>query len=884
MPSQNYFMKRLSVLVLVGGSLLLASGCGTPKTAQTVQTSSPVPREDTTTVEFPENGIVVTPEAYHPSFTIINDLVNTKLNVKFDWQKQYLYGKEWVTLKPHFYSTDSLTLDAKGMDLNKVELVKPSGNVPLTYTYDSLRIHIRLDKTYKRDEQYTIYIDYTSKPNEKKINEDAPLTEAKGLYFINADEKDTIEPRQLWTQGETESNSSWFPTIDKPIMKTTLELTMTVEDGFVSLSNGLMTSSKKNGDGTHTDTWKLDQPIAPYLIMMAAGPFAVVKDHWKNIEVNYYVDKDYEKYARAIFGHTPEMIQHFSDLTGVPYPWPKFSQVIVHEFTEGAMENVSAVVHNDDVQRTARQMIDEDREDYISHELFHQWFGDLVTCESWSNIALNESFADYGEYLWNEYKYGRDEADYRSNHSMNYYLGQPEEAAIPLVRYNYHDEQEIFDVAIIYYKGGLILNMLRNYVGDDAFFKSLHEYLTAHQYGTVEAQDLRLAFEKVTGQDLNWFFNQWFFAPGHPKLNISYEYNPDQHNVAVTVEQTQETGNGVSIFKIPVAVDVYVNGKVNRYKATFDQKEQTRVFPCDGKPDLVNFDGDKMLLCTKSITQSDTAYAFQFNHAPLFLDRYEAVSYFRKKNPSSPFYNEIISKALSDPFWDIRLAGIAGVNSSGSDAMKNKVLQLASDKNSHVRAGALKQIATWKDPATLTVAGQALNDSSYLVMATALDVLNKLDSVKAYAAAQKLEKEKSEDLADAIYSIYGSQAGPEKSDFMLNKLKEAGDFEKYQMLQNYSVYLSRNVLQEEMLQKALPVLYDLAENSSYWWLRVQSMNTLVAVEDALQDEINKFSSRQSADPNELISLKEQLDDLKERVHEIQLKEPDERLRSMYDVK
>jgi len=565
--------------------------------------------------------------------------------------------------------------------------------------------------------------------------------------------------------------------------------------------------------------------------------------------------------------------------------WPKFSQVIVHEFTEGAMENVSAVVHNDDVQRTARQMIDEDREDYISHELFHQWFGDLVTCESWSNIALNESFADYGEYLWNEYKYGRDEADYRINHSMNYYLGQPEEAAIPLIRYNYHDEQEIFDVAIVYYKGGNILHMLRNYVGDDAFFKSLHEYLTAHQYGTVEAQDLRLAFEKATGQDLNWFFNQWFFSPGHPKLNISYEYNPDQHNVAVTVEQTQETKDGVSIFKLPVAIDVYVNGKVNRYKATFDQKEQTLVFPCDGKPDLVNFDGDKMLLCTKSVTQSDTAYAFQFNHAPLFLDRYEAISYFRKKNPSSPFYNEIISKALSDPFWAIRLGGVASVNSSGNDVMKNKVVQLAAtDKNSHVRAGALEQMAVWHDPATLKVAQQALNDSSYLVIATALDQLNKLDSVNAYAAAQKLENEKSFDLDDAIFSIYGSQAGPEKSDFMLKKLKEADDLEKYEMLQHYSVYLSRNVSHEDILQKALPVLYDLAGNNEYWWLRVQSMNTLVAVEDAMQDAINKLSSAQAADQNQVSGMIEQLVSLKEKIHEIQSNETDARLRSMYGEK
>jgi aminopeptidase N len=217
--------------------------------------------------------------------------------------------------------------------------------------------------------------------------------------------------------------------------------------------------------------------------------------------------------------------------------------------------------------------------------------------------------------------------------------------------------------------------------------------------------------------------------------------------------------------------------------------------------------------------------------------------------------------------------------------MKNKVVQLAAtDKNSHIRAGALQQMASWHDPATLTIAQQALNDSSYLVIATALDELNKLDSAKAYAAAQKLENEKSEDLADAIFAIYGSQAGPEKSDFMLNKLKQSDDLAKYQMLPHYSDYLSGNVVHGEVLQKALPVLYNLAENNEYWWLRVQSMNALVAVENALQEELNKGLSRQSADPNQLNSLKEQLDSIKEKVHEIQLKEPDARLRSMYGEK
>ena len=249
---------------------------------------------------------------YRNANTIVNDLINTKLNVRFDWDKQYLYGKAWLTFKPHFYATDSLRLDAKGMDIVKLEMVSAAGNVPLNFIYDSLQLNIALDKSYTNKEGYMVYIEYVSKPNSIKAKGSEAITDAKGLYFINADGKDLSKPKQIWTQGETESNSCWFPTIDKPNIKTTLEISITADTGMVTLSNGLMISSIKNNDGTHTDTWKMDQPFAPYLAMMAVGKFSIIKDKWKNIEVNYYVDPEYAPYAKDIFGHTPEMLDFLS--------------------------------------------------------------------------------------------------------------------------------------------------------------------------------------------------------------------------------------------------------------------------------------------------------------------------------------------------------------------------------------------------------------------------------------------------------------------------------------------------------------------------------------------------------------------------------------------
>ena len=224
-------------------------------------------------------------EQYRETATRINDLIHTKLDVKFDFNKSYLYGKAWITLKPHFYTTDSLTLDAKGMDIKKVAIVKGTSSRDLKYNYDGWQIKINLDKLYKASEKYTIYIDYTSKPDEVKVKGSAAINDAKGLYFINPLGKDKDKPTEIWTQGETEANSVWFPTIDKPNQKSTEEIYMTVPGKFVTLSNGKLASQKKNTDGTRTDYWKMDLPHAPYLFFMGAGDFA--GNHLQLMSVGY---------------------------------------------------------------------------------------------------------------------------------------------------------------------------------------------------------------------------------------------------------------------------------------------------------------------------------------------------------------------------------------------------------------------------------------------------------------------------------------------------------------------------------------------------------------------------------------------------------------------
>ncbi|HET7117960.1 MAG TPA: M1 family metallopeptidase, partial [Hanamia sp.] len=528
---------------------------------------------------------------YRGSYPRINDLVNTRLAVSFDYDKQWMYGQEWVTLEPHFYPTDSLKLDAKGMQINEIAIIKGNSKIPLKYSYDSMHLRITLDKTYKKDEKYTLYLNYISKPNELKLSGSAAITGAKGLYFINPLGK-TKEHTEIWTQGETESNSAWFPTIDKPDQKTLEEISMTVPAKYVTLSNGLLIHQKKNADGTRTDDWKMKYPNSPYLFFMGVGDYAIVKDKYKNIAVDYYVEKEYAPVARKIFGETPSMIGFFSKILNFPYVWTKYDQMVGRDYVSGAMENTTATLHQEDAYQNARQLVDGNAwEDDISHELFHHWFGDLVTCESWSNITLNESFANYGEYLWREYRHGKEDADAKNYDDMRDYLLSGSNNK-DLVRFYYKDREDVFD-AVSYNKGGRILNMLRNYVGDSAFFKSLNEYLNLYKFKPAEVPQLRLAFEDVTGQDLNWFWNQWYYGSGQPTLDINYDYTNGVERVIV--DQTQNTGK---IFKIPTAIDVYSSGtNKKRYKVWLDNKADTFYFASAQKPSLVNVDADKVLLC-----------------------------------------------------------------------------------------------------------------------------------------------------------------------------------------------------------------------------------------------------------------------------------------------
>ena len=674
-------------------------------------------------------------QTYRAVATKTNNLKHTKLVASFNYEKSQMNGEVWLKLQPHFYPTKTLVLDAKAMDIKEVALMNGTAKTKLSYTYDSLQLQIDLDKTYTAKESYNIYIKYIARPNESKGQGSEAIRDAKGMYFINPLGTDKEKPTQIWTQGETEASSVWIPTIDQTNQKTTQEFYLTVPSKYVSLSNGLLVKQTDLKNGFREDVWKMDLPHSPYLFFIGIGDYAVVKDSYKGKEVSYYIEKAYEKVARKIYGNTPQMIAFFESKLGVPYPWSKYAQISGRDYVSGAMENTTATLHSDAVQQDARELIDGNNwESTIAHELFHQWFGDLVTAESWSNITVNESFADYSQTLWFEHSQGKDAGAFENFTGLRSYLNSPSDAEKNLVRFFYKDKEDVFDL-VSYQKGGRILNMLRHLVGDDAFFASLNKYLTDNKFSNGSAIKLKLAFEAVTGKDLNWFFNQWYFGSGHPYVRIGQKYLADQQKVLVTIQQTQTQNK---LFTLPVGIDVYVNGNRNHYEVWSKNKVDSFYFPAAVAPDNVNVDNDKILLWAKDESKPIEQYAYQFKHARNFMDRFEAANE-AATNLKNSAAKAIIEAAIKDTFHVIRSIALNSYNPSAIDAaMETQILQIAgSDKVSTVREDAINVLSKINKPIFTPLYEKWVNDSSYTVAGAALAALEIVDSTKAIAIAKQ---------------------------------------------------------------------------------------------------------------------------------------------------
>jgi len=863
---KRLLMNRFFILL----SIILITAC---KTTKDVVYEAPIDFEqemlDTLTVSAP---VFVADEEkkydlpiYNPEATRTYDITHTKLELAFDWEKQHVLGKAHIDLQPIFYPINSVILDAKQFVIHDVKLGKSGKTLP--YNYDNYQLSIDLDRMYKKGESLNIYIDYTAMPNEGPEGGSAAITSDKGLFFINPTNEVADKPRQIWTQGETENNSKWFPTFDKPNERCTQEMYITVEEDLETLSNGKLISSRNNGDGTKTDYWKMDKPHAPYLFMLTIGEFARVKDSWNGKLLEYMVDPPYEPSAKEIFNHTPEMLTFFSELLDYPYPWNKYSQVIAEDYVSGAMENTTGVIFGDFVQKTKRELIDNENDQIVAHEMFHHWFGDLVTCESWANLTLNEGFANYSEYLWYEHKYGKDAADAIRMSEMEGYLYMARESGThPLIHYGYGDKEDMFD-AHSYNKGGLVLHTLRNYVGDEAFFASLSKYLKDNQYTAVETAQLRMAFEEVTGQDWNWFFDQWYLDKGHPILEVSYGYENNQ--VSIFVEQIQQEENHRPIFILPLEAAIYgQNGSVSYHSVVIDARKDTLIINDIMEAPLATvLDGKSYLLGEVNEERPVDELMAILQYSPNHFDKRVSLQQLN----ANPKLSEIAVQLLEDKHHSIRSAGI--MNASG--ALKDKIKALVtSDPHSSVREKALSKYYDFAGNEVITLAEKVFkNDNAYPCVKTAHTIINTIDNDKGLQYAKELMKDESSSMASYLCSFLADTGDGQYLSYIEENLPKINI---YQLFSTHGKYTDLLLAQDtDTIMKRVSTLTDTGINNGNLYRRYLATAALNSISQKFAEDAAEASEDDKKKYEQYVS------EIGVAIKSIVASEKDEQLKARY---
>ena len=709
-----------------------------------------------------------------------------------------------------------MVFDAKGIKVDSVVLLSKQGSKALGYTYADEQLTIHFPHSYSFTDSAEIYLKYKATPYANVSGGSSAITDDRGLYFINTDHKLPNKPSQIWTQGETEANSHWLVTIDKPNSRFTTQVELYVPDSMTTLSNGNLVKQIKGANGMRTDVWKMDMPIQAYAVMFAIGKFSVIKDKWKGREVNYYVEPSYAPYAKLMFNNTVEMIDYFSRRTGVAYPWNKYSQVVVRDYVSGAMENTSASLFGEFMNQNAREIADRNSEDVVSHELFHQWFGDYVTAESWTNITVNESFANYGEQLWRRYKYGDAAGDEIAWNDLQTYIYTSQQKDPQLVRFNYNSREEVFD-AISYNKGGAILHYLNTLMGDAAFDRAMKIYLTRNALHSAEAHNWRLAVEEATGQDWNWFFNEWYYHAGHPALKVNYMYNDTLNRLTVTVNQNQQ--DSLFDYRLPLKTGIVYGNEtaiadwnINKRRDTFTYAYRNGVKP------VIIPDYRHVLPGEIKENKKPLQWLAQYKAADNYISRRLAVGG-ACKSMSDSNTHELISLALNDERKAIRRYTLSQLEDVTNDKYRRKwigkIAEMAvSDRERLVRAEAFSVLGEWKVAGSKGVMAASVGDSSYAVAGAALEALNKIDADTAYVLAKLMSgTHPRSSLETAIWNIIGKKGSDDDAGFYAQQAPYVSGPKKFSFALSMNSYL-RHVKSDDAFKRVLEVYTGLINDES----------------------------------------------------------------------
>lgn len=632
------------------------------------------------------------------------DIRDIRLELAVDLTKKIAEGTatlQFRTLRP----IKHIELDAVEFKVKNVSLTDGNGEAKtVPYKHDGKKLTLLLDSPWSSEKKATLKIDYrVEKPN-------------AGLHFFGPTAAEPDAPPIVWSQGEAITNRYWIPCIDEPDERQTTEIVVTVPEGYEAISNGKLLSRKENADSkTVTFDWKQDKPHPSYLVTLVVGQFDVVREEWDKVPVLYYVPRGKKNLVTHTFARTRDMLSFFSQRFGIRYPWDKYAQVVAFRFG-GGMENTSATTMGDILQ-DERSLLDRDSDGIISHELAHQWWGDLVTCRDWAHIWLNEGFASFAEALWDEHKNGAD--------AYAYNMFRKGESAIqggkerPIVDRHYPNPRTMFD-ARAYPKGAWVLHMLRRRLGEETFWKGVQTYGQERRLQSAETSDFRRVLERVSGRNLERFFYDWTERPGSPVLEVATEYLPATRQAKVAVKQTQKG----EPFHFPLTVRLACAGsdKPVTIEQDVTDREYTFLVSAPGALTQVEVDPEQTILGEIKESKSHDLWAAQLMNGPSAAVRLRAAQHFRDSKTEED--RELLAAALAkEKFWGVQSEIAATLGKMGGSKARDALLRGSAHADARVRSACLRGLGDI--PADATVAEAALNvlrkgDPSYAVCGAAM--------------------------------------------------------------------------------------------------------------------------------------------------------------------
>jgi aminopeptidase N len=648
------------------------------------------------------------------------DLQHSKITLRFDVEQRKVIGDVTHTLAILHDGTSKIDFDSVGLTIQSVTVNK----APAKFETTAAKLIVPLPAVAHSGEKFDVDIRYEGKP-------------AKGLYFILPNKDYPNRPSQIWSQGESEDTRYYIPTYDYPNDRLTTETILTVPASWITVANGKLINVSKAADNMRTWTWRESLPSSTYLITIVAGEFDEIKQSWHGIPVTYYAPKGRGDRILPNYERTPAMMDLFSKKLGVDYPWEKYSQAMVDDFVAGGMENSSATTNTSSSLRSAK-LIPEfpgDEDPLISHELAHQWFGDLVTCNDWGDIWLNEGFATLFEMVWSESHYPKDQADYERWLAVQEWLSQPNLYSKPIVRHDFDDSSEFDDNA--YGKGGLVLYMLRQQIGEDAFYRGVRHYLETYRGKNVVTADLIKAIDEANHINLQQFFDEWIYGAGAPKFDVAYTYDEGKHQLALTVKQTQKVEGHVGIFHVPVKVEVTTASGPKLHTISVSKEAETFLLPSDGAPVMVLFDKGGQILKSVEFHKEKKEWLYQLKNATELADRGEAAQALAKLKNDDEAVAALGVALNADQAWGLRDIAADALGRMGNAAAGKELLAgLDANTQPYVRNHIVGALGSIKDDPKVVTKLLAISseDASYRSRANALQSLGKLKAATALPA------------------------------------------------------------------------------------------------------------------------------------------------------